>query len=74
MALLRTYLGCDYDLRFWLTVPTRLLPVPRLGDTGLFNGYNIILGLRKDNLDEMPESTRIRMNRLRESNAKIGQS
>lgn len=47
MALLRTYMGCDYDLRFWLTVPTRLLQVPRLGDAGLFNGYNMMRGLRK---------------------------
>lgn len=66
MEVLRTYLGCDYYLRFWLTLPTRLLPRPRLGDAGLFNGYSMMLGLREDNLDEVPESTRIRVGRLRE--------
>lgn len=65
MALLRTYLGCDYDLRFWLTLPTRLLPVPRLGDMGLYCGYNIMLGLREDNPDEMPQSARIKVGRIR---------
>ena len=67
MELLRTYLGCNYGLRFWLTLPTRLLPVPRLGNNGLFNGYNMMLGLREDNLDDIPASTRIRMGRLREN-------
>ncbi len=66
MALLHTCLGCDYDVRLWLTIPTRLLPVPRLGDPGLFSGYNMMLGLRKDNLGEMPKTTRIKVGRLRE--------
>lgn len=66
MTLLRTYLGCDYDLQFWLTIPTRHLPIPRLGDQGLFSGYNIMLGLRDDNLAEMPVTTRINAGRLRE--------
>lgn len=72
MALLHTLLGCDYDLRFWLTVPTRLLPVPRLGDAGLFNGYNVMLGLRDDNNTTMPATTRIRVGRLREVNKVLG--
>ncbi len=74
MELLRTYLGCDYDLRFWLTFPTRLLPLPRLVDAGLFNGYNMMLGLREDNLDEVPERTRIRVGRLRKSGNDIEES
>jgi type VI secretion system protein ImpH len=72
MALLRTYLGCDYDLRFWLTIPTRLLPMPRLGDPGLFNGYNMMLGLREDNQSAMPDMVRIRIGRLREENLETG--
>ena len=70
MTLLRKYLGCDYDLRFWLTIPTRLLPMPRLGDAGLFNGYNMMLGLREDNLNAMPEKVRIKVGKLRENNVK----
>lgn len=31
-ALLKTYLGCDYDASLHLTIPIRLLPRPRLGD------------------------------------------
>lgn len=72
MALLRTYLGCDYDVRLRLTIPTRLLPVPRLGDSGLFSGYNMMLGLRDDNLDQMPKTTRIRVGRLRKESAELG--
>jgi len=72
MALLRTYLGCDYDVRLWLTIPTRLLPVPRLGDAGLFSGYNMMLGLRDDNLGEMPKTTRIKVGRLRENSPEFG--
>lgn len=72
MALLRTYLGCDYDVRLWLTIPTRLLPVPRLGSPGLFSGYNMMLGLRDDNLDQMPKTTRIKVGRLREDHADFG--
>ncbi|QLK60361.1 type VI secretion system baseplate subunit TssG [Enterobacteriaceae bacterium Kacie_13] len=72
MALLRTYLGCDYDVRLWLTIPTRLLPVPRLGDSGLFSGYNMMLGLRDDNLGEMPKTTRIKVGRLREDSPEFG--
>jgi len=71
MALLRTYLGCDYDLRFWLTIPTRLLPMPRLGDAGLFNGCNMMLGLREENQSAMPETVRIRIGRLREGDREI---
>jgi len=72
MALLHTYLGCDYDVRLWLTIPTRLLPVPRLGDAGLFSGYNMMLGLRDDNLGEMPKTTRIKVGRLRENSPEFG--
>lgn len=64
-ALLRTYLGCDYDVRLHLTLPTRLLPTPRLGETNLYSGYNIMLGLRDDNHDEMPKTMRMRVGRLR---------
>lgn len=64
-ALLRTYLGCDYDARFHLTIPTKLLPTPRLGDPNLYSGYNIMLGLRDDNHDEMPKTMRMRVGRLR---------
>jgi len=72
MTLLRTYLGCDYDVRLWLTIPTRLLPVPRLGDTGLFSGYNMMLGLSDDNLDQMPKTARIKVGRLRENHPEFG--
>ena len=34
------------------------MPVPRLGDAGVFNGYNIMSGRMDDNLDKVPESTR----------------
>ncbi|ECA1950241.1 type VI secretion system baseplate subunit TssG [Salmonella enterica subsp. enterica serovar Virchow] len=74
MALLRAYLGCDYDVRLWLTIPTRLLPVPRLGDPGLFSGYNMMLGLRDDNLDQMPKTTRMKVGRLREENGAFGKT
>ncbi len=66
LALLRVYLGCDYDVRLWLTLPVKLLPLPRLGDRQLFAGYNVMLGLREDNLDEMPKTARIRVGRLRD--------
>ncbi|KGT94782.1 type VI secretion protein [Erwinia typographi] len=72
MTLLQTSLGCDYDLRLWLTIPTRLLPVPRLGAPGLFSGYNMMLGLRDDNLDELPATTRIKVGRLRKTDATFG--
>lgn len=72
MVLLRTYLGCDYDVRLWLTLPTRLLPIPRLGEPGLFSGYNVMLGLRNDNLEQMPKTIRIRVGRLRENSAEFG--
>lgn len=72
MALLRTYLGCDYDVRLWLTIPTRLLPVPRLGDTELYCGYNLMLGLRDDNRDQMPKTTRIAVGGLREERGELG--
>jgi type VI secretion system protein ImpH len=64
-ALLRTYLGVDYDLSPHLTLPTCLLPRPRLGDRDLFSGYNIMLGLRDDNEEQMPETIRVRVGRVR---------
>lgn len=70
-AMLRTYLGCDYDVRLYLTIPTKLLPSPRLGETNLYSGYNIMLGLRDDNHDEMPKTLRIRLGKLRDG--EVGQ-
>ena len=72
MALLRTSLGCDYDVRLWLTIPARLLPVPRLGYPGLFSGYNVIPGLRDDNPDQMSKTVRIKLGRLREGTPEFG--
>lgn len=63
--LLKTYLGCDYDASLYLTVQVRLLPRPRLGDPDLFSGYNIMLGLRDDNEDQMPQTMRMRVGKLR---------
>lgn len=66
-TLLGVYLGCDYDVRLWLTLPTRLLPRPRLGDQGLFSGYNIMLGLDEGPpAEDLPLTARIRVGRLRE--------
>ena len=63
--LLKTYLGCDYDASLYLTVQVRLLPRPRLGDPDLFSGYNIMLGLRDDNEDQIPQTMRMRVGKLR---------
>ncbi|PVF11832.1 type VI secretion system baseplate subunit TssG, partial [Yersinia pestis] len=54
-TLLRVYLGCDYDASLTLTIPMNLAPLPRMGDPLLMAGYNVMLGLREDNLDERPE-------------------
>lgn len=64
-AMLKVYLGCDYDASLHLMLPTRLLPPPRLGDPGLFIGYNVMLGLREDNLDEMPDMFTMKVGKLR---------
>lgn len=64
-ALLKTYLGCDYDASLHLTIPVRLLPRPRLGDPGLFAGYNVMMGLRDDNEDQMPQTMRMKVGKLR---------
>ncbi len=64
-ALLKAYLGCDYDADIYLTVPTRILPRPGLGKAGLFIGYNIMSGLRDDNEDEMPQTLRTKVGKLR---------
>lgn len=64
-VLLKTYLGCDYDVSLHLTIPVRLLPRPRLGDPDLFLGYNIMLGLRDGNEDQMPQTMRMRIGKLR---------
>lgn len=67
MALLKVYLGCDYDVRLWVTIPTRLLPRPRLGDRRLFAGYNVMLGLDEGPVaDDLPKTVRIRVGRLRD--------
>ncbi|WP_312584448.1 type VI secretion system baseplate subunit TssG [Atlantibacter sp.] len=67
MDLLRVYLGCDYDVRLWVTIPTRLLPRPRLGDRRLFAGYNVMLGLDDGPVaDGLPKTVRIRVGRLRD--------
>lgn len=65
-TLLRVYLGCDYDASLELTIPMRLAPVPRLGDRSLLMGYNVVLGLRVDNLGEMAERVRMKVGRVRE--------
>lgn len=65
-TLLRVYLGCDYDASFELTIPMRLAPVPRLGEWSLLMGYNVVLGLREDNLGEMAERVTMWMGRVRE--------
>lgn len=64
-SLLRVYLGCDYDLQLWVTIPTRFLPVPRMGDDRLFSGCNVMLGLRDDNLEDMPLTARISVGNVR---------
>lgn len=48
-----------------LTIPVRLLPRPRLGDPDLFSGYNVMLGLRDDNEDKMPQTMRMKVGNLR---------
>lgn len=53
-ALIKTYLGCDYDVNPHLTIQVRLLPRPRLDDLNLFSEYNIMLGLWDDNENKMP--------------------
>lgn len=69
LALLRVYLGCDDDVRLWVTIPTELLPRPRLGDDGLFSGYNIMLGLDEGTpAEDLPQTARIHIGRLRERN------
>lgn len=73
MELLRTYLSCDHELRFWLTLPTRQLPVPRLGDAGMFNGYNMMLGFNNAG-DESSETARIKVGRLRDVNEDCGRT
>lgn len=65
-TLLRVYLGCDYDASLKLTIPIELAPLPRLGDRSLLMGYNIVMGLRGDNLDEMPEKVTMEQGRIRD--------
>lgn len=65
-TLLRVYLGCDYDASLKLTIPIKLAPLPRLGDHLLLSGYNIVLGLREDNLDEMPKEVTMKLGRIRD--------
>ncbi len=65
-TLLHIYLGCDYDVRLKLTIPVKLASLPRLGDRALppLSGYNIVLGLRDDNRDDMPKQ--MAMGRIRD--------
>ena len=68
MELLKVYLGCYYDVRLWVTIPTRLLPSPCLDDRPLFSGYNIMLGLDDGPVDDdLPKTVRIPVGQLRES-------
>ncbi|PKE31174.1 type VI secretion system baseplate subunit TssG [Rahnella sp. AA] len=64
--LLRVYLGCDYDASLTLTIPMKLAPLPRLGDRSLLMGYNVVLGLREDNLDEMPDQVTMKLGRIQD--------
>lgn len=64
-ALLKTYLGCDYDASLYLTLPVRLLPRPSLGDRDLFAGNNVMLGLTDDNENQMPQTMRMKVGKLR---------
>jgi type VI secretion system protein ImpH len=64
-TLLRVYLGCDYDASLSLTIPMKLAPLPRLGDRSLMMGYNVVMGLREDNLDDMPAEVTIKLGRIR---------
>lgn len=61
LTLLRVYLGCDYDASLTLTIPMKLAPLPRLGDRSLLMGYNVVMGLREDNLDDMPEKVTMKL-------------
>ncbi|EOV7882085.1 TPA: type VI secretion system baseplate subunit TssG [Yersinia enterocolitica] len=63
---LRGYPACDYDASLKLTIPMKLAPLPRLGDRSLLMGYNVVLGLREDNLDDMPKEVMIRLGRIRD--------
>jgi type VI secretion system protein ImpH len=45
LVLLRVYLGWRYKARIQLTVPTRLLPTPILGDMPIRLGLTSVLGL-----------------------------
>ncbi|AYW84080.1 type VI secretion system baseplate subunit TssG [Yersinia pestis subsp. pestis] len=65
-TLLRVYLGCDYDASLTLTIPMNLAPLPRMGDPLLMAGYNVMLGLREDNLDERPEKVTMKLGRIRD--------
>lgn len=65
-TLLRVYLGCDYDASLKLTIPMKLAPLPRLGDRSLLAGYNVILGLREDNPNEMPAEVKMKLGRTRD--------
>ncbi|MBU9825118.1 type VI secretion system baseplate subunit TssG [Rahnella perminowiae] len=64
-TLLRVYLGCDYDASLKLTIPIELAPLPRLGDRSLLMGYNVVMGLREDNRDEMPKEVTMKLGRIR---------
>ncbi|MBV6820163.1 type VI secretion system baseplate subunit TssG [Rahnella sp. PD12R] len=54
-VLLRVYLGWRYGARLELTVPTRLLPAPVLGDNPFRLGLTGVLGLDDETSDDIPE-------------------
>lgn len=63
--LLGVYLGCDYDASLTLTIPMSLAPLPQLGNPDLLAGYNVVLGLREDNLATLPAQVTMNLGRLR---------
>jgi type VI secretion system protein ImpH len=65
LTLLRVYLGCDCDANLTLIILMKLAPLPRQGDPMLMAGYNVVLGLREDNMDEMPEEVKMKLGRIR---------
>lgn len=65
-TLLRVYLGCDYDASLTLTIPIELAPLPRLGDRSLLMGYNVVMGLREDNRDQMPKEVTMKLGQIRD--------
>jgi len=55
-----------YDASLKLTIPIELAPLPRLGDRSLLMGYNVVMGLREDNRDQMPKEVTMKLGRIRD--------